>query len=260
VSPRKRGWSDITVTDQFCGAGGSSNRGTGRGVLGDLTEPTDEESVKVSRKRPLLTGKGNGVGINKVSLTEKIPQLNAGRGEGVGLTRQIVDLAGNDGAVGKGIHAVGFDLKTGGIYIYMRELAERLRRVRVCCGDWSRVVTPAVTTCIGVTGVFLDPPYHAPGTERSAVYTHDNDTIWRESADWAVANGDNPDLRIALCGYEGEHSIPASWVCVPWKASGGYGRSARGKANRERERIWFSPHCLNPLAPQHLLDLDPEAA
>ena len=24
MSPRKRGWSDITVTDQFCGAGGSS--------------------------------------------------------------------------------------------------------------------------------------------------------------------------------------------------------------------------------------------
>jgi len=53
-------------------------------------------------------------------------------------------------------------------------------------------------------------------------------------------------MRIALCGYEGEHLMPASWECVPWKAHGGYSRSESGKANRARERIWFSPHCLKP--------------
>ena len=36
------------------------------------------------------------------------------------------------------------------------ELADRLRRVRVCCGDWSRVLTRTPTTYIGVTGVLLD--------------------------------------------------------------------------------------------------------
>jgi hypothetical protein len=204
------------------------SHGGGRRVL---RHSEHDDAVKVSRKRPLLTGNGEGCGVTKVS-----------------------------GAVGRGIVASGFDLRTGGVYAYMHALATRLRRVRVCCGDWGRVVTPAVTSCIGTTGVFLDPPYHAPGTERSAVYTHDNATIWHEVRDWAVANGDDPKLRIALCGYEGDHNIPDSWVCVSWKASGGYGRSARGKANRERERIWFSPHCLNPLVDQHSLSLDPEAA
>src|SRR5579863_1799160 len=44
---------------------------------------------------------------------------------------------------------------------WFNELAGRLRNVRVCCGDWSRVVTPSVTWNIGggmLTGVFLDPP------------------------------------------------------------------------------------------------------
>jgi hypothetical protein len=123
----------------------------------------------------LLTGKGNGVGVNKQSLTKQIPMLS-----------------GDSGAAGRGITATGFDLRTGGVYEYLGALAQRLRRVRVCCGDWSRVVTPAVTTCIGTTAIFLDPPYHAPGTERSAVYTHDDDKIWHETRDWAIANGDNP--------------------------------------------------------------------
>jgi hypothetical protein len=65
---------------------------------------------------------------------------------------------------------------------------------------------------------------------------------------WAVENGDNPLLRIALCGYVEEHvaAMPSSWECVAWKAQGGYGSQAgdRGNENGKRERIWFSPHCL----------------
>lgn len=64
---------------------------------------------------------------------------------------------------------------------------------------------------------------------------------------WALANGDNPLLRIALCGYEGEHVMPESWRVFAWKTQGGYGHSQKpgqGLANRVRERIWFSPHCL----------------
>jgi len=64
--------------------------------------------------------------------------------------------------------------------------------------------------------------------------------------EWAIANGDNPMLRIALCGYEGEHAMPESWHVVEWKASGGYGAQASNQAreNADKERIWFSPHCL----------------
>lgn len=38
-------------------------------------------------------------------------------------------------------------------------------------------------------------------------------------------------MRIALCGYEGEHAMPPSWSCLSWKARGGYGSQARGSDN-----------------------------
>jgi hypothetical protein len=82
---------------------------------------------------------------------------------------------------------------------------------------------------------------------RERCYSEDHD-ISAEVCEWAIANGDNPLYRIALCGYQGEHKMPESWECVPWKAHGGYSRTERGKANRELERIWFSRHCLQPAA------------
>ena len=59
----------------------------------------------------------------------------------------------------------------------------------------------------------------------------------------------NPMLRIALCGYDGEHEMPRTWECVPWKARGGYGSQGdgRGRENAARERVWFSPNCLRPV-------------
>lgn len=100
-----------------------------------------------------------------------------------------------------------------------------------------------MTTCIGTTGVFLDPPYPLDG--RAVCYSHDSEDVWWRAYQWAIDNGDNPELRIALCGYEHPGAVfPPDWEEVAWKASGGYGRSARGKANARRERIWFSPGCL----------------
>jgi len=53
--------------------------------------------------------------------------------------------------------------------------------------------------------------------------------------------------------YEGEHEMPDDWRVVSWVARNGYcGLSSDGTSdgnrNRERERLWFSPHCLNPEA------------
>lgn len=69
--------------------------------------------------------------------------------------------------------------------------------------------------------------------------------------EWAIANGDNPRLRIALCGYEPEHAdhMPDTWTMHAYVASKAYGSAAGGgvnDANRALERIWFSPHCLTP--------------
>lgn len=204
---------------------------------------TDSRGVtqKFHMKRPMLRERGtDGVAYRRWQ--------GGGQGGGSGvhapsLSRQKPHLNGDSGASGNGIHASGFEAKTGGLYDYMRALAARLRRVRVCCGDWKRVLTPSVTTYIGVTGVFLDPPYDHDLRERC--YSEDHN-ISAEVREWALAHGDDPEMRIALCGYEGEHAMPESWECVKWKAHGGYSRSVRGRANRERERIWFSPHCLKP--------------
>ena len=63
-----------------------------------------------------------------------------------------------------------------------------------------------------------------------------------------MEQGRHADWRIALCGYEGEHAMPADWECVAWKAVGvmGLQGNGRGRDNAHRERIWFSPACLRP--------------
>jgi DNA adenine methylase len=126
------------------------------------------------------------------------------------------------------------------------ELSGRLRNVRVACGEWHRVLGESVTIKHGTTGVFLDPPYSSD--EHAVGYSADSGDVANDAAKWAIEWGDHPDMRIALCGYEGEHLMPHSWECIQWKARGGYGSQGKGKGreNAGRERIWFSPHCLKP--------------
>lgn len=143
---------------------------------------------------------------------------------------------------GRGVHR-----PTVTVIDWFAELADRLRRVRVACGDWTRVTGPSVTVKHGLTGVFLDPPYDHSGRDNN-IYAHEMECA-ASVREWAIANGDNPLMRIALCGYTGEHDMPADWDAVPWKADGGYGNQSsggRGRANSGREVIWFSPHCLRP--------------
>lgn len=132
------------------------------------------------------------------------------------------------------------------IAAYLETLSERTRRVRICCGDWDRVLGPSVTFRHGQTAIFLDPPYGEGAMEYAA---GGNSTgIAQDVAKWAADNGDNPLLRIAVCGYEGAIEMPETWECLRWKAAGGYGSQGDGdgKTNCKREAIWFSPHCLQP--------------
>ncbi len=139
----------------------------------------------------------------------------------------------------QGIHALD------NVHAYLRALSARLRRTRVTCGDFARVLGPSVTWRHGLTAVFLDPPYDL--TQRASVYAVETDAAHRARA-WAIENGDNPLLRIALCGYDGEHAMPDGWKPIRWKAAGGYGSQGegRGRENARREVVWFSSHCLNP--------------
>lgn len=137
------------------------------------------------------------------------------------------------------------------IYEWFQALAYRLRYTRVLCGDWERVLGPttagycpsALAMGMSPTGIFFDAPYTV--AERSAgVYREDAIGEAQRAAAWALAHGDDPRLRIAVCGYAGEHAFPSSWQEFAWKAKGGYANAGGANKNAGRERIWFSPHCL----------------
>jgi hypothetical protein len=149
------------------------------------------------------------------------------------------------------------DTRRAWIIDWMRRLADRLRPVRVCCGHWSRVCDSESTmTRLGITGVFLDPPYRkrlACGTVNRTAHIYANDKVQDVGAlcdevqEWCLRWGANPEVRIALCGLAGEYpEIEAQWSTLAWKSNGGYGnQSGEVNENAARERVWFSPACIN---------------
>ncbi len=167
---------------------------------------------------------------------------------GSGWCAQLKQQLPHLGNAGMGVHRQLPHLGDAGrgelIEAYFEALKSRLRKVRVCCGSWRRVLGPSVTSRHGITGVFLDPPY-AHSLRDSKLYSVESD-VSREVFEWAVEQGTDPLMRIAVCGYEGEHKTPRGWACIPWKAHGGYGLQGktRGRKNAGKERIWFSLHCI----------------
>ena len=215
----------------------------------------------VNRKRPHLGNAGRGV-------NRQLPHLFRGQGvnrqlphlgdAGRGVNRKLPHL----GDAGKAyIESLSFGpglvellsawpavtSRTWMFVEYFCQLAERMRMVRVCAGDWKRVLSETPTVKLGLTAVFLDPPYSAEG--RDAVYgEHEDFDVANDVRAWCIEHGDNPLLRICLCGY-GEHDELAEhgWDCVRWKTGGGYAnQNSRGVNNASRECLWFSPHCVNP--------------
>ena len=192
----------------------------------------------VIRQRPHRGDAGRGV-------NRQLPHLgDAGRG----VNRQLPHL-GNAGRAGFWT----LDNRRKGITNYFCELADRLRDVRVCCGDWSRVVTSGALSFGSTVGVFLDPPYL--GDVRTAdLYAVDDHSIANEVREWCLANGDNPRFRIILAGYlpEHDHLIPDTWARAQWSSSAAYSTTAsaaRGDGNhdnRHLECLWLSPHCVTP--------------
>lgn len=204
---------------------------------------------RASHQLPDISGSRGaaGRGINASALHRKLPRIGE-RPWGVtsgGPGRKMPHVHGNAGTT-------GVRTKTTTIAAWFEVLAERLRRVRVCCGEWDRILGPSPTTHIGVTGVFLDPPYGEAAKRDANLYAHDDLGLAERVHAWAIEHGNDPKLRIALCGYEGEHEalFSAGWRMVAWRSAGGYSvrRNSPGRKNRERERIWFSPHCLSDAA------------
>ena len=165
---------------------------------------------------------------------------------GQGINRQLVHL----GDAGQGVNRKR-DNHRDHLFAYFLALSARLRHVRVCCGDWTRVMgdTPMMQRSeeFHPIGVLLDPPYSDAAGRDPRVYRCDDLHVAHAVRDWALAHGDDPRYRIALCGYEGEFTMPTGWSVVVGETGGGYGKLAReGSRNAGRERIWFSPHSLHP--------------
>ena len=166
---------------------------------------------------------------------------------GQGVNRKRVHL-GDAGQGGESQARGECDLWSDHLRDMMQALSDRLRRVRVCCGDWSRVCGPTPTVTQGLTAVILDPPYADTAKRTSDLYRKDCLKVAHDVRRWAIEWGDDPRMRIALCGYAGEHEMPPDWECYAWKAHGGYGSQAEDgdNENAARERIWFNKSCLKP--------------
>ena len=212
--------------------GGSAGQGVNRQLphLGDAGQG-------VNRKLPHLGDAGRGV-------NRQLPHLgDAGRG----VNRQRPHL-GDAGRTG----FWRMEHRQDGLTAYFMQLANRLRDVRVCTGDWSRIVTKGALSFGGTVGVFLDPPYSGE-VRTEGLYAEDGLDVAEQVRKWAIANGDDKRLRIVLAGYSDEHDdeIPGNWERVRWTASAAYqttnsasDASDGNQANRRNEVLWCSPGCL----------------
>lgn len=121
---------------------------------------------------------------------------------------------------------------------WMGLLSNRLRSVLVCCGDWQRVCnSKSVLLNKTPTGVFLDPPYDTKTGRRAGLYLLEKFSAL-DILDWCKKWGGNKDLRIVVCGLEGEYESlrKNGWTCRKWSASGNFKMA-------DKEELWINPSC-----------------
>ena len=154
-------------------------------------------------------------------------------GAGRGINRQLPHL----GDAGKGINRLTHDGRRAFLVSWFGKLAARLSRVRIACGDWSRVVTPAVVDPLrdGLGGVFLDPPY-SEGWDTEGAYAGGGD-CFAAVAEWATTAPES--WRIVVAGYSTMWATPPGWTVHAINSRGGYQKGARSGT----EVLWASPAC-----------------
>lgn len=253
VNSQSKQVPDLAGDSGAFGRGVNSSAGMNRNKLPLLNSNFDQAGTGIHQKRPLLdTGEHRGV---------------------VGLGRHQL---GDAFDVGRGVnsnkHAGTCRERLDWLQEWIGRLSDRLRLVRVCYGHWSRICDSKTTMDrLGLTGAFVDPPY-AKSIERvqalirgedvgpvtasnraNELYagdkTQDIDALVAEVNRWCQKWGRHSKVRIALCGYEGEHDnlvADHGWTVEAWKAQGGYANRNENNQNNKRERIWFSPACIHP--------------
>lgn len=108
----------------------------------------------------------------------------------------------------------------------------------------------------GVCGVFLDPPYDS--AERAkGLYSADDGSVAAACRAWAIEAGRDPRNRIVLAGYDVEHRelLAHGWREYEWFKRTNLLAGGINKTSGLRERLWASPHCLQPNAQPQQHDL-----
>lgn len=127
---------------------------------------------------------------------------------------------------------------------YLKRLQERMAHVRITVGDWKRIVTPTVwnlRTGPNSVGIFLDPPYK---TGRQVYVGTNSKSIAQEVLDWCLTAPEH--LRIVLAGYNDDNDELLKHGWTKEHSIGGQGSGfSDNPDNGRRERLWFSPACLN---------------
>ena len=175
----------------------------------------------------MLVSKGE---IDAAGVVRKLPHIG---NSGMGINRTIPHI-GDSGFVGE-----------DQVRHHLSPLINRLRLVRVACGDWKRILGAGADESMGSCAVFLDPPY----SEGDIDYNSGDRSVTHDVRKWCIENFHRSHMKIALCGYDTEHEEleGVGWSAYRWSTNGGYlgGGGGDGEKNRHRETIWFSPSCDN---------------
>jgi len=138
---------------------------------------------------------------------------------------------------------------------WFQYLSTRLRHVRILQGDWKRAVTDGASLTLsvrqgkGMAGIFVDPPYSGDVRYKDT-YSSDDHTIAKAVREWCLKEGEHPQKRIVLAGFDTEHTEleQHGWRVVEWFGkgflAGGMGNTGEKGHQQKRERLWLSPHCL----------------
>jgi len=172
-----------------------------------------------------------GIGVHKIS---KRPHISdAGKGvQKISKRPHIADA-------GKGVQ----EIYNENIYTWFRQLSERLRYVRVVCGDWTRVCGGNWQDNIGPVGIYFDPPYE--NKDRDDVYAVDCFQVGGLVRKWAIERGALKDYRICISGYDMNNELSDhGWESYSWETGGGYSNvSGKKNDNCSKEILWMSPNC-----------------
>ena len=220
-------WADYPVSHVDLGARHVWMMGERERVGAELQDPHWPGDAKLAGW--WVWGQCAWIGSGWCDWTGQVPHVsNAGRGiQATGKVPHVSDAGRGDALWTSGGRTA---------MRWLRELADRMERVRVVHGAWDRCLNSHYGA--ELTAIFLDPPYKA----FEKLYGV-SDPVAAECETWAR---ENAGLRVALCGHRGDYDLPG-WVQHEWDR----GRlTYSGAETTAKECVWFSPSCLPLVAKQ----------